>query len=146
MEPLDSIDTENLTDDEIVLLRSAADTTRHAFDPDRWGGAHMVGAALRTDVGVSTGVSLPAAVGRASMCAEPVALGNAIEDGGSSVEAVVAVRHPVPTEQRGFEVTPPCGSCRELLSDYGRDATVLVPGEDGVERRAMAALLPDRTW
>lgn len=146
MEPLDSIRTENLSEEEVTLLRSAAEATRRAFDPDRWGGAHMVGAALETEEGVWTGVSIPTAVGRASMCAEPVALGTAIEDGASSLETVVAVRHPLPAEDRGFEVTPPCGSCRELLSDYGRQATVLVPGEHGVQRRSMAALLPDRTW
>jgi cytidine deaminase len=146
MEPPESIPVDGMEAAEVEVLAAAAEATRRAFDPERWGGAHMVGAALRADGDVFTGVSLPASVGRASMCAEPVALGRAIEAGARELETVVAVRHPLPGEDREFEVTPPCGACRELLSDYGREATVLVPGDTGLERRTLAALLPDRTW
>src|ERR1700733_7180057 len=60
---------------------------------------HTVGAALRTRDGrVFTGVHLGATVGRLSVCAEAIALGRAVLEGGGGIDTVVAVRHPKPDE------------------------------------------------
>lgn len=142
-----SLATQPLTDADEKLIDHATEATKTAFDPEKWGGAHIVGAALRTDSGeVYTGVSMPASVGRVSMCAEPVALGSAIADGKTEFATSVAVRHPLPDENRDFEVVPACGVCRELLADYGSDIEIIVP-HDGELRKADAlALLPTRNW
>ena len=100
-----SVATAELTEDDRRLIERAEEATKTAFDPEPWDGAHMVGAALRAADGqVFTGVSMPANVGRVSMCAEPVALGNALGDGARDFETIVAVRHPLPDESRDFEV------------------------------------------
>ncbi|MFB6111758.1 MAG: cytidine deaminase [Halobacteriaceae archaeon] len=132
--------------DETLIDRARA-VTETAFDPDRWGGAHMVGAAVRaaTDE-VFTGVSMPAQVGRTSMCAEPVALGSAIAAGVEAFDAIVAVRHPLPDEARDFDVVPPCGACRELIADYGEEIRVIVPHEEDQATVRAIDLLPTRTW
>ncbi|WP_440006349.1 cytidine deaminase [Halomicrococcus sp. SG-WS-1] len=142
-----TVETRDLTAADERLVERARAATEAAFDPERWGGAHLVGAALRTTSDdVYDGVSLPASVGRASMCAEPVAFGAAVADGATRFDAVAAVRHPLPDEDRGFEVVPPCGACRELIVDYGEDVDVVVP-HDGDRRKATAsALLPTRNW
>ena len=142
-----TVETHARDADDQRLVEDAREATETAFDPDRWGGAHLVGAAVRTaDDSVYTGVSLPASVGRASMCAEPVAFGAAVADGATAFDAVVAVRHPLPEEDRGFEVVPPCGACRELVVDYGEDIAVVVPHEGERRTARAAALLPTRNW
>jgi cytidine deaminase len=144
---LDSHSTTDLTEADRELISRAESTTETAFDPDRWGGAHVVGAALRTADGtVFTGVSMPANVGRTSMCAEPVALGAAISEGHDEFESVVAVRHPLPEEPRGFEVVPACGACRELIADYGERIGVVVPHDGRLTKVDAIDLLPTRNW
>ena len=60
-----------------------------------------VGAAMRLRSGkIFTGVSLDAYLGRMAVCAEAVALGQAITNAGETgIETIVAVRHPPPEEK-----------------------------------------------
>lgn len=105
---------------------------------------HTVGAAMRSRDGrIWTGIHLGATVGRLSVCAEAVALGRAILEGDGSVECAVAVRHPKLDEVvQEIAIVPPCGACREMLTDFDRDATVIVPGPDGPVRMPVRCLLP----
>jgi cytidine deaminase len=144
-----------LTDADEELIATARATCREAYDPSgfRDESAHIVASALRTEAGaVYDGVSLPASVGRASLCAEPVSIGVAIADGVDSAafETVVAVAHPRSDDEFDAPTAiPPCGVCREMLVDYEPDLRVIVPeAEEGgpltVERAE--DLLPGRTW
>lgn len=102
-------------------------------------GRHTVAAALRAASGrVFVAVNLDTTVGRAAICAEALALGEAVT-AGETVELVAAVRHPRPDETGGPTLVSPCGLCRELLLDYAPAAEVLVPGQGRV---AVQALLP----
>ena len=105
---------------------------------------HTVGAALRSRDGrIWTGVHLGATVGRLSVCAEAIALGRAIIEGDGTVECAVAVRHPKAEESvRDIAVVPPCGACREMLTDFDPGAEVIVPGPDGLQRLPLHVLLP----
>ncbi len=105
---------------------------------------HTVGAALRSRDGrIWTGVHLGATVGRLSVCAEAVALGRAILDGDGSVECAVAVRHPKLGEPvQEIAVVPPCGACREMLTDFDPAADVIVPQPSGLVRMPVSLLLP----
>ena len=105
---------------------------------------HTVGAALRSRDGrIWTGIHLGATVGRLSVCAEAVALGRAILEGDGTVECAVAVRHPKAEEtMRDITVVPPCGACREMLTDFDPAADVIVPGPGGLARMAVRLLLP----
>lgn len=138
-EPLSPADEELIDHAEAVVA--------DAFDPDWFGGAPMVGAALRGASGdVYTGVSIPAGVGRASTCAEPAALSDAVIAGEGGLDASVAVRHPLPEEDREFEVVSACGVCREQLCDYDPDLWILFPTTDGPRKERVEALLPTRHW
>lgn len=105
---------------------------------------HTVGAALRSRDGrIWTGLHLGATVGRLSVCAEAIALGRAILDGDGTVECAVAVRHPKAEESvREIAIVPPCGACREMLTDFDPGADVIVPGPEGPYRMPVRALLP----
>src|SRR6202047_3912664 len=106
-----------------------------------------VGAALRTRDGrIFTGVSLDAYLGRMAICAEAVALGQAITVAGEfKPESIVAGRHPPPEEKdRPITVGSPCGACRELIWDYDRNARVIVPGPGGPVAVSIGELLPNK--
>lgn len=144
------METAPLSPEDEALIKQIMETNERTFDPKFFDGAHIVAAGVRmTDGSVYEGVSLPASVGRASMCGEPVALGSAIADGYShdEVETCAAVAYPLPShDENEVRVIPPCGSCRELLADYNEEMRVIVPF-DGENRVASAIdLLPTRTW
>jgi cytidine deaminase len=132
-----------LSDADRELIEAARDAIRRRYRFD-W---QEVGAALRTRSGkIFTGVSLDAYLGRMAVCAEAVALGQAITNSGEAgIEAIVAVRHPPPEEKdRPIAVVSPCGACRELIWDYDRNAHVIVPGEDGPTVSSIGDLLPNK--
>ncbi|PSP70981.1 cytidine deaminase [Halobacteriales archaeon QH_9_66_26] len=138
---------EPLTDPDRQLVERAREATDTAFDPAYFDGAHMVGAAVRTDDGdVFTGVSQPAGVGRASVCAEPSALSAARIAGADGFAASAAVRHPLPDEDRDFEVVSACGVCRELFCDYDGSCAVIFPTTEGLRKAPVKSLLPTRHW
>ena len=106
-----------------------------------------VGAALRTRTGrIFTGVNLDAYLGRMAVCAEAVALGQMVtEVGETGIDIIVAVRHPGTSEaDQAIAVVSPCGSCRELIWDYDRNARVIVPGENGPTVASIGELLPNK--
>lgn len=116
------------------LLEAARSIISARFKEDY----HHVGAALRTRSGKTfAAVHLEATVGRIAVCAEAIALGMAAAAGDTEVETVVAV------DQDG-RVVPPCGMCRELISDYAPEARVIVPGAKGPTTTPLATLLPNK--
>jgi cytidine deaminase len=131
----------NERDQELVAAAMQAITRRYKYD---W---QEVGAALRTRDGrIYTGVNLDAYLGRMAVCAEAVALGRALtEVGETGIETIVAVRHPEPQEaDRAIAVVSPCGSCRELIWDYDRNARVIVPTANGPAVATISDLLPNK--
>ena len=123
-----------LSDRDKELIVSAGEAIKRRYRTD-W---QEVGAALRTRDGrVFTGVNLDAYLGRMAVCAEAVAFGRAVtEIGETGIDTIVAVRHPEPPSRQAIVVVSPCGSCRELIWDYDRNARVIVPG---AERSAIVA-------
>lgn len=136
------------TDADRALVEQVAETNSRTFDPELFDGAHVVTAGVRTRDGeVYEGVSLPASVGRASMCAEPVAVGAAVADGHrhDELDTCAAVSYPM-DDHDAASVVPPCGACRELLVDCNEAMRVLVPVDGSIRVVRAADLLPSRTW
>jgi cytidine deaminase len=127
-------------DEELIAAAAEAIKARYRDD---W---QEVGAAMRTRDGrVVTGVNLDAYVGRGAICAEAVALGRALTEGGDKgIETIVAVRHPKPGESGGIAVVSPCGTCRELIHDYDAKARVIVPGAKTPTVVTIGKLLPNK--
>jgi cytidine deaminase len=132
-----------LSERDQELIVAATDAIRLRYRND-W---QEVGAALRTRDGrIYTGVNLDAYLGRMAVCAEAVALGRAVtEVGETGIDTIVAVRHPDPDEtDQAIVVVSPCGSCRELIWDYDRNARVIVPGANGPAVAEIGELLPNK--
>lgn len=124
------------------LIDAATDLIKARYIENR----HHIAAAVRGKSGrVYTGLHLDTYVGRASVCAEAVALGQAMSAGEKAIDAIVSVRHPRPREQhREPQLVSPCGICREMLNDFAPGASVLLDGAEGIHRRPVEGLLPDK--
>lgn len=129
-----------LTAADLALVEAARQVIARHYRPF-W---HMVAAALRSRDGcIWTGLHLGATVGRMQVCAEAVAVGRAILEGDGTIECAVAVRHPKEHEAlQEIVVVPPCGACREMLTDFDPGAEVIVPGPNGLMRMPLSVLLP----
>ena len=96
-----------------------------------------VGAALETADGtIITGCNIENATYGLTMCAERVAMFKALSDGHQRFRRVAVVADTQAP-------TPPCGSCRQILWEFGGDLEVILANlrrETG--RHRLADLLP----
>lgn len=102
----------------------------------------LVGAALRLgDGSIITAVNLIADVGGLSVCAEPIAIAQAVRHPDKGIEAIVAVYYAAGQEPC---VVPPCGRCREAITDYAPAASVILraPGKTALFKVKAPDLLP----
>jgi cytidine deaminase len=106
-------------------------------------GRHEVAAAVRMRSGaVHLGLHVESSIGRASICAEGIAIGAALMAGETEIDTIAAVlRLP----DGGWRVVSPCGLCRELISDYGMGAHVIDVAAGEVRRVPVLELLPSKT-
>ena len=132
-----------LSNDDKELIAAASEAIKSRYRND-W---QEVGAAMRTRDGrIITGVNIDAYLGRMAVCAEAIAIGRSITEGGDKgIETIVAVRHPRPHEaDQNIRVVSPCGSCRELIHDYDAKARVIVPDAKEPSVVAIGELLPNK--
>jgi len=118
--------------------REVIEAARDIMDK-RWvEGKHSIGAAIRTKSGnLFVGVHVEASCGRISVCGEAVAIGVAATQGDTDIAQIVAV-----TESG--DIVPPCGMCRELISDYAPDAFVILEYDGKPRCVPVLELLPDK--
>ncbi len=125
---------DRLTDqDRRLLIETANEIRSRAYAPYSH---YTVGAALKTRSGrIFTGVNIENAAYPTGICAERVAVFKAVSEGETDFIAVAVV-----TENGGS----PCGSCRQVLAEFGLDTLVLIA--DGechlVQEASLAELLP----
>jgi cytidine deaminase len=97
---------------------------------------YKVGAALLTASGrVYDGVNVESAAYPTTMCAERVAVFKAVSEGERQFSAIAVV-----TSNGGS----PCGSCRQVLAEFGLDTLVLIATAEGklVQEATLRDLLP----
>jgi cytidine deaminase len=115
------------------LIQAAQEARQWAYAPYSH---YSVGAALLTASGrVYDGVNVENAAYPAGTCAERVAVFKAISDGEREFEAIAVV-----TVNGGS----PCGSCRQVLAEFGLETIVLLAKADGqlILETTVADLLP----
>ncbi len=129
-----------LNPDDKELIRSAQDIISKRYRP----GWHAIGCAMRTATGaVFVSVNVDCNVGRIAVCAEAVAIGRAItEEGCSDIDTIVAVRKPA--QEAEPVIVSPCGMCREMITDYASQASVIILRDGAPEKVSMIDLLPDK--
>jgi cytidine deaminase len=103
-------------------------------------GRHEVAAAVRTASGeVFAGIHIEAAVGFADVCGEIAAICHAVAHGCRDVDAIVALTGD---ESGKVQLMAPCGRCREVISDFNKNAWVIVGTMDRPYKMRAAELLP----
>ena len=119
------------------LESEATEARGHAHAPY----SHFsVGAAVLTGDGrVFKGCNVENASYGLSMCAERTAVFSAVTscpDGPPEIVAVYVCTDP-------DVVAPPCGACRQVLAEFGRNAIVSYHGKRGRQRLPLSDLLPE---
>ena len=120
-------------DDKKSLIDLANEARVHAYAPYS---NYAVGAALRTKSGrVYTGVNIENAAYPTGICAERVAVFKAVSEGEREFEAIAVV-----TDNGGS----PCGSCRQVLAEFGLNTVVLIADGSGklTQSTTVGELLP----
>jgi homotetrameric cytidine deaminase len=118
-----------------ALLRAAEGAMRHAHAPYS---RFPVGAALRTPDGrVFVGANVENAAYPQGQCAEASAIGALVAAGAREIAEVAVVAERM-------DICPPCGGCRQRLSEFGTARTPVHLGRPGGPRRtvALGELLP----
>lgn len=119
---------------EAELVARAVEARRWAYAPYS---NYKVGAALFTASGkIYDGVNVENAAYPSCICAERTAVVKAVSEGEREIVAIA-----VATANGGT----PCGTCRQVLSEFGLDAAVLVVDGEGriVQRTTVRELLPN---
>lgn len=126
--------TARLSDDmRQQLVETAARVRRWAYVPYS---KYAVGAALLTDSGkIYDGVNIENAAYPTTICAERVAVFKAVSEGERGFTAIAVV-----TANAGA----PCGSCRQVLAEFGIHTIVLIANAQGkiVHETTVGDLLP----
>jgi cytidine deaminase len=115
------------------LIRAASQARTRAYAPYS---NYQVGAALLTKNGETfTGVNVENAAYSDTICAERSAVFSAVSAGAQEFDAIAIV-----TRNGGA----PCGSCRQVLSEFGLDIEVLQAdeGENLLQQSTVKELLP----
>jgi cytidine deaminase len=124
-----------MTDDiRQTLIERALAVRRWAYAPYSH---YHVGAALLAASGrIYDGINVENAAYGSSICAERTALVKAVSEGERQFEALAVV-----TDNGGS----PCGSCRQMLAEFGLDMLVLLLNGEGavVRETTLRDLLPD---
>ena len=109
-----------LTESDRALLQHAIDAADRLYVP----GIQEVGAAVCTTTGyVFTGIHFETATGFANICGEIAAICCMVAAGHRDVATVAAVwRDP----DGKHYLLPPCGRCREVISDFNPEAWVII--------------------
>jgi len=119
---------------EDELVEAARAVRENAYAPFS---EFKVGAALETDDGqIIVGSNVESASYGLTVCAERVAVWNAISQGKRKITRIAVVAD---TE----ELTPPCGVCRQIIWEFGGDIPVIFSNLAGKrETVQMKELLP----
>jgi cytidine deaminase len=116
------------------LIAAATEARERAYAPYS---RFAVGAAVLAGGRIFSGCNVENASYGLAMCAERAAIFTAVAAGEQRIDAVAIV-----TGADG--PTPPCGACRQVLREFGPDATVISATTAGKRtQHTLSQLLPD---
>jgi len=124
-----------MTDRE--LFEAARAAAARAYAP--YSGFRVGAAVLAASDAVYVGANMENASFGAAICAERVALTQALMVGERKFCALAVYAE----NASGAQAAWPCGICRQFLSEFGLDVRVIVgPSADALESATLAELLP----
>ncbi len=98
-------------------------------------GRHHVAVALYANSKIYTSVHLDTK--GFDVCAEPIAIHDALKDGSNINQMVAVIKNG-----SAYEVVSPCDNCRQLLLDLVPEVNVIIKGEDELLLMKPIELLP----
>lgn len=116
------------------LIQRAKQAWERAYAPYS---NYSVGSAVLTESGeIFDGVNIENAVYPLTICGERVAIFKAVSEGHRSFKAIAVV-----TRNGGT----PCGSCRQVMAEFGLDTIILIADTSGelLQEYTVAELLPN---
>jgi cytidine deaminase len=118
------------------LLRAARKVMKHAHAPHS---NFRVGAAFLTTKGeLFVGCNVENASYGLTNCAERTAIFSAVAELGPKIE----IRSIAVVNDQGLPCSP-CGACRQVIYEFGPDATVLFQGKKAWKKSHITELLPE---
>jgi cytidine deaminase len=112
-----------LTEVDRAVLQQAIDAADRLYMP----GVQEVGAALRTASGqIFSAIHFETATGFANVCGEIAAICCMVAAGHRDVDTIAAVWRDAEGQHY---LLPPCGRCREVISDFNPQAWVILTTE-----------------
>jgi cytidine deaminase len=118
------------------LMRAAKSAMKNAHAP--YSKFHVGAAILLTNGKVFSGCNIENASYGMTNCAERTAIFSAVAQLGPKIEIrAVAVANA--------QVVPcaPCGACRQVIYEFGPDATIYFQGAEGLKQAHITELLPE---
>ena len=111
---------------EDELCQAARDARENAYAPYS---NFRVGAALRCEDGqIFGGCNVENASYGLCLCAERVAVGAAVAAGALKLEGIAIITGSSPP-------SPPCGMCRQVLSEFRKDLPIILLNDQGEKER-----------
>ena len=124
------------------LVKEAYEAQKFAYAPY----SHFtVGAALLTKDGkIYHGCNIESATFSPTNCAERTAIFKAVSEGERDFVAIAIVGNDVNTKIGEGEICPPCGVCRQVMTEFcpADFEIVLAKGYDDFEVHTLAELVP----
>ena len=118
------------------LRRAARKAMKNAYAPFS---NFRVGAAILTARGdIFTGCNVENSSYGMTNCAERTAIFSAVAAKGPKLE----IRAIAVTNAQGVACSP-CGACRQVIYEFGPDATIFYEGADGPKQSHITELLPE---
>lgn len=119
--------------DKKLLIKKALEAKEKAYAPYS---KFRVGAALLTSTGkIYTGCNIENASYTPTICAERTAIAKAVSEGEREIIAIAVTGDS--------QWTYPCGVCRQVIREFGKDAIVIVVNsEDEYKEYKLSELLP----
>ena len=118
------------------LIKAARTALKHAYAPYS---RFRVGAALLTTTGkVFVGCNIENASYGMTNCAERTAIFSAIANIGPKMQ----IRALAVVNDQGIPCSP-CGACRQVINEFGPQATVVFAGAKGLKQARITELLPE---
>ena len=126
--------TPELSESLLELVTLAREAEAHAYAPYS---QYRVGAAVRGASGrVYTGCNVENASYGATICAERVAIGKLVSSGETALTEVAVWT-------AAGEPALPCGICRQVLAEFGKNAVVVVASPSSLRQTTLLALFPE---
>lgn len=115
------------------LIKKALEAQQMAYVP--YSNFHVGAAILTEDNQVFTGCNIEIASYSPTICAERTAIFKAVSEGHTKIKTVAVVGDS--------DFTYPCGVCRQVIREFGKDATIIIANsEDEYREYKLDELLP----